>query len=79
MISAFIQVHKKAIDFGIEWSTVKCNNYNFEISKTPESGFTTAEGKIILQSGTKKIQMVLKGMININGKWRLSFIDIEAI
>jgi hypothetical protein len=79
VISAFIQLHKKAIDFGIDWSDAECNKYNFEITKTPESGFTNAEGKIVLQSGTKKIQIVLKGLIKINGKWRLSFIDIEAI
>ncbi len=77
LIDAFIVLRKKAEAMGVNWSKVDCNQYSFEIKKTLESPFMTANGKILLIDGAKEINIMLKGMIKLNERWKITYIDIQ--
>jgi len=78
LIAGFFQLYDSAVQMGVDWKNISCNKYNFEIIKGTESDFSYASGNIVLSSEGKEVKIVLKGMVKINERWRISFIDIMA-
>lgn len=77
IIFGFYELYNKGVRLGIDWTKVDCNEFKFEIQKNKESGFLNGWGNVFINSGKNVNKIILKGIIKINGKWRISHIDIE--
>ena len=73
---AFLLLYKKPAELGLDWKTVKCNNYSFAIQMNPSDGLPVAHGQIIIGSGNKVFEIALKSLIKVNGRWKIMDIDI---
>ena len=78
IVEAFYSLRDKGTRLGVNWNSADCAAKTFETKKMEGSDLLTANGTIILRPGIHPVKFVLKGMVRINGSWRLTYIDIET-
>lgn len=73
---AFLLLYNKPVVLGLDWNTVKCNNYSFAVQMNPADELPVGHGQIIIGSGNKVFEIALKSLIKVNGRWKILDIDI---